>query len=53
MEAVRDDDNGPFSGSAYVFGRDVDGPDKWGQVTKLTASLTAAPPALSSSNRKW
>jgi len=26
-----------FSGSAYVFGRDVGGLDNWGQVVKLTA----------------
>ncbi len=33
-----DDDNGPASGSAYVFDRDQGGPGAWGQVTKLLAS---------------
>jgi hypothetical protein len=33
-----DDDNGSYSGSAYVFGRDQGGADDWGQVAKLTAS---------------
>jgi hypothetical protein len=36
--AHRDDDNAPSSGSAYVFQRDVGGPNAWGQVAKLTAS---------------
>ena len=30
------------AGSAYVFGRDVDGADNWGQVVKLTAFDSAA-----------
>jgi len=38
----RDDDNGSFSGSAYVFGQNEGGADNWGQVTKLTASDAAA-----------
>jgi len=33
-----DDDNGTQSGSAYVFERNKDGADNWGQVQKLTAS---------------
>lgn len=33
-----DNDQGVDSGSAYVFGRDVDGPNGWGQVTKLLAT---------------
>lgn len=32
-----DDDNGPNSGSVYVFYRDQGGLDNWGQVTKITA----------------
>jgi uncharacterized repeat protein (TIGR01451 family) len=36
--AVWDDDNGTHSGSAYVFERNQDGLDNWGNVTKLTAS---------------
>jgi len=39
--APLDDDGGPNSGSAYVFGRDQDGLDAWGQVTKITASNAA------------
>ena len=30
------------AGAAYIFERDVGGPDSWGEVTKLTASDTAA-----------
>ncbi|MGB7451730.1 MAG: FG-GAP repeat protein, partial [Lysobacterales bacterium] len=36
--ASGDDDNGTFSGSAYVFYRDQGGADNWGQVRKLTAN---------------
>lgn len=36
--APSDDDNGANSGSAYVFQRDVGGPDNWGQVIRLAAS---------------
>ena len=35
--APYDDDNGPVSGSVYLFMRDHGGTDNWGQVTKLTA----------------
>ena len=37
-----DDDNGTWSGSAYIFDRDEGGPDNWGEVTKITASDGAA-----------
>lgn len=37
-----DDDDGSASGSAYIFQRDKDGADNWGQVEKLTASDAAA-----------
>jgi hypothetical protein len=36
--AYLDDDKGTDSGSTYVFERDQDGTDNWGQVKKLTAS---------------
>jgi hypothetical protein len=36
--AWADDDAGESSGSAYVFERNQDGPDHWGQVRKLAAS---------------
>lgn len=36
--ATRNTDAGDESGSAYVFGRDQDGPDNWGEVKKLAAS---------------
>jgi hypothetical protein len=36
--ARRDDDNGPNSGSAYIFGRDHGGVDAWGQDARVTAS---------------
>lgn len=36
--AYRDDDNGTFSGSAYVYDRSEGGIDAWGQVAKLMAS---------------
>jgi len=36
--AYSDDDAGLSSGSAYIFERDQDGPNNWGEVTKLTAS---------------
>lgn len=31
-------DDGGDNGAGYVFGRDVGGPDNWGQVAKLSAS---------------
>ncbi|MBN2087614.1 right-handed parallel beta-helix repeat-containing protein, partial [Candidatus Peregrinibacteria bacterium] len=37
-----DDDNGSFSGSAYIFSRNEGGPDAWGEVAKLLASDGAA-----------
>jgi len=37
-----DDDGSADAGSAYVFQRDKDGADNWGQVEKLTASDGAA-----------
>ena len=40
--AWANDDAGSESGSAYIFGRDVGGPDNWGEVKKLTASDAAA-----------
>ena len=40
--ATGDQDDGPYSGSAYVFQRDLGGPDSWGQVRKLTASDATA-----------
>ena len=36
--ASTDDDDGNFSGSAYVFRRDAGGAGAWGEVTKLTAA---------------
>jgi len=39
--AHENDDNGTNSGSAYVFERNQDGVDSWGQVAKLTASDAA------------
>ena len=36
--AYGDDDNGPNSGSAYVYARDQGGADVWGQVAKISAS---------------
>jgi len=36
--APLDDDNGFWSGSAYIFSRDQGGANNWGQVKKLTAS---------------
>ncbi len=35
--AVRDDDMGANSGSAYLYERDQGGPGNWGLVTKLVA----------------
>jgi FG-GAP repeat len=32
-----DDDNGSYSGSAYIFSRDQGGADNWGEIKKLTA----------------
>jgi hypothetical protein len=40
--AVYNDDDGSDSGSAYVFERNQDGADSWGEVQKLTASDAAA-----------
>jgi len=40
--AYGDDDGGDSSGSAYIFERNQDGANSWGQVTKLTASDMAA-----------
>jgi len=40
--ALRDDDGGMDSGSAYVYERNTGGADSWGQVAKLTASDAAA-----------
>ncbi len=37
-----DDDDGSNSGSAYIFYRDQNGTDEWGQVAKITASDAAA-----------
>ena len=37
-----DNDNGNFSGSAYIYHHNQGGTDNWGQVTKLTASDGAA-----------
>lgn len=36
--SVFDDDNGGFSGSAYIFSRNQGGTDNWGEVKKITAS---------------
>jgi N-acetylneuraminic acid mutarotase len=36
--AYQDDDNGPNSGSAYIYNRNQGGTDAWGYVTKITAS---------------
>ncbi|MCP4662904.1 MAG: DUF11 domain-containing protein [bacterium] len=36
--AIRNDDAGSDSGSAYVFERNAGGADNWGEVTKLTAA---------------
>ena len=33
-----DDDNGSFSGSAYIYERNEGGINNWGEVTKITAS---------------
>ncbi len=38
VAAYYDDDNGPDSGSAYIFERDQGGTDNWGEAKKLTAS---------------
>ncbi|MFC1962736.1 hypothetical protein ACFLWB_01895 [Chloroflexota bacterium] len=45
--SVNDDDNGPASGSAYVFVRNED--DSWNQQAKLTASDGAARDGFGSS----
>jgi hypothetical protein len=36
------DDNGPASGAAYVFGRDVGGPFNWGQIARVVPDDGAA-----------
>ena len=36
--AFANDDDGPSSGSAYIFQRNHGGTDNWGQILKLTAS---------------
>jgi FG-GAP repeat protein len=36
--AYRDNDNGSYSGSAYIFYRDEGGADNWGEFKKLIAS---------------
>jgi len=36
--ALRDDDDGNDSGSAYIFERNQGGADNWGQVKKITSS---------------
>ncbi len=36
--AYKDDDNGPNSGSVYIFERDAGGAGNWGEKIKLTAS---------------
>ena len=40
--APNDDDNGDYSGSAYIFSRDQGSADNWGEVQKLTAGDGAA-----------
>ncbi len=40
--AYGDDDNGSYSGSAYVFYKEQGGSNNWGELTKLTASDGAA-----------
>jgi hypothetical protein len=40
--ASADDDNGSFSGSAYIFYKDQGGTANWGEVKKITASDGAA-----------
>ena len=40
--SFHDDDAGTDSGSAYIFSRNTNGADMWGQVQKLTASDAAA-----------
>jgi hypothetical protein len=36
--AYGDDDKGSYSGSAYIFERNLGGPERWGQRAKLVAS---------------
>ena len=36
--ALGDDDNGNYTGAAYIFYKDQGGTDNWGQVKKITAS---------------
>jgi hypothetical protein len=40
--ALRSDDHGPDSGSAYLFERNLGGANNWGEVSKLTASDAAS-----------
>ncbi|REJ76429.1 MAG: hypothetical protein DWQ47_12555 [Acidobacteria bacterium] len=40
--ALRDDDDGAESGSAYIFERNSGGVDQWGEVTKITSSDAAS-----------
>jgi uncharacterized repeat protein (TIGR01451 family) len=37
-----DDDDGSNSGSAYVFKRNIGGPDSWGEMQKITAADASA-----------
>jgi hypothetical protein len=47
--ALRNDDNGSASGSAYVFERNLGGTNNWGQQRKLLASDSAADDRFGSS----
>jgi hypothetical protein len=40
--AYMDDDNGTYSGSAYIFERNAGGSENWGQVKKITPGDGAA-----------
>jgi|GEM_PF-722432 len=42
VSAWKDDDKGSDSGSAYIFERNKDGADNWGEVKKITAGDGAA-----------
>ncbi len=42
LVGARGDESGQYSGSAYIFERDQGEAGNWGQVSKLTASDTAA-----------
>ena len=41
VTAQSDEGGGNFRGAAYIFGRNVGGPNNWGEVKKLTASDAA------------